>query len=96
MTSDQWVPHLAFKSLNSLFHPTDRFQHEWPDERQEIEFAKLFIYLINELGGEMVEEGDRESQIMEFSIDQLATALEVQQRPFSATSETQMLDDTDA
>ena len=79
ITSSQWVPFLMFKSHHGMFHPTDRFQRGWPDERQEVEFAKLFTYLINELGGEMVDEGDRESQIMDFDIDQLATALEMQQ-----------------
>jgi hypothetical protein len=81
VTSGQWVPHIMFKSLEATFHPTDQYQRGWPDERQEAEFAKLFTYLINEVGGEMVDEGDRDGQIMRFDIDQLATALEAQQRP---------------
>jgi hypothetical protein len=91
VTSNQWVPHLMFKSLEAMFHPTDRFQYEWPDERQEVEFAKLFTYLVNEVGGDMVEEGDREAQIMGLDIDQLATALEEHQYLLASTGEGQAL-----
>lgn len=86
VTGSQWVPHLMFKSTDSMFHPTDRFQRGWPDERQELEFTKLFTYLINEVGGDMVEEGDRDSQIMQLNLEELITALEEQQRPMAAPS----------